>query len=93
MTGRLPCSPTARDPASLPVGFTLISNLGSTSLSPRPINDLFNPAGCDGGGHLPGGPISFANNDGDENPFHLVLLRHGDGCYKSLWPYTAWMNK
>jgi hypothetical protein len=67
---------TALNPGSLPAGFTIVSNLGSTTLAPGASTTFtlrFTPSA---GGSFSGG-VALANNDSNENPFDLVLQGTG----------------
>ena len=67
---------TALNSGSLPTGFSIVSNLGSTALAPGQSTTFtlrFNP----GSGGSFSGTVSLANDDANENPFDLVLQGTG----------------
>ena len=59
-------------PASMPAGYLLVSNFGSTTLLPNETTTFQIRLTATSEGTF-GGPISFGNNDSDENPFDLNL--------------------
>ncbi len=63
---------TALDPGALPAGFTLISNLTSTSLAPAASTTFAVRLDAAAVGSF-AGEIQLASDDGDENPYDLVL--------------------
>src|SRR5262249_13705683 len=70
--GNAALSLSAINAASMPAGFTLLSNLGATSLSPGQSTTFSIRLDATTAGTF-SGPIQFANNDSDENPFDLTL--------------------
>ena len=63
---------TALDPASLPAGYSIVSNLGWTTLAPGAFTTLTLRLDAAAEGSY-AGSISIANTDDDENPFTLNL--------------------
>ena len=63
---------TAINPASLPAGFSLVSNLGSTSLTAGQSTTFAIQFDAAAAGLFSGG-FALANNDSNENPFDLAL--------------------
>jgi len=63
---------TALDPATLPAGYTIVTNLGWTTLAPGAYTTLTLQLDATAQGSF-GGTISLVNSDSDENPFTLVL--------------------
>lgn len=57
---------------ALPAGFTLVSNLGSLSLSPGQSTTFTVRLNATAAGTF-GGTLSFGNNDSDESPYNLQL--------------------
>jgi hypothetical protein len=64
------------DPGALPAGFSLVSNLGSTSLAPG-ASTTFTLRFTPGAGGSFSGSIGLVNDDANENPFDLVLQGTG----------------
>ncbi len=63
---------TALNPAALPSGFTLVSNLGSTSLAAGQSTQFSVRLDAAAFGSF-GGTLQLLSNDADENPFDLAL--------------------
>jgi hypothetical protein len=63
---------TALDPAAMPAGFALSSNLSSTALAPGQSTSFAVQLAATAAGSY-SGTIHLANNDRDENPFDLTL--------------------
>jgi hypothetical protein len=63
---------TALDPASLPAGYSIVTNLGWTTLAPGAYTTLTLRLDATAEGSF-GGSIAIASNDSDENPFTLNL--------------------
>ena len=63
---------TLLNASSMPAGFTLVSNLGSTSLAPGASTTFSIRLDASSAGSF-GGTISLSNNDSNENPFDLTL--------------------
>src|SRR4029453_17777720 len=63
---------TSLTPASMPAGFTLVNNLGSTSLAAGQSTTFVVRLDAALGGTF-SGTIQLANNDSDENPYDLRL--------------------
>src|SRR5262249_32224741 len=63
---------TSLNAASMPSGFTLVSNLGSTSLSAGQSTTFTVRLDATTVGSF-SGTIQLANNDSDENPYDLTL--------------------
>ena len=70
--GTLPLDLTALDPASLPEGFSIVANLGWTTLAPGAYTTIVLQLDATSVGSF-GGSISLSNSDSDENPFTLTL--------------------
>ncbi|MCI0357115.1 MAG: choice-of-anchor D domain-containing protein [Planctomycetaceae bacterium] len=77
--GDLALDLTALDPASLPPGYSIVANLGATTLDPGAQATLVLQLDAAAVGSF-GGSISLANSDSDENPFTLNL----DGTVSAL---------
>lgn len=60
------------DPTSMPAGFTLVSNLGSTSLTAGQSTTFALRLDATAAGSY-SGSISLASNDADENPFDVTV--------------------
>ena len=58
---------------SLPQGFSLVSNFGATTLAPGTSTTFTVRLDATSEGNY-SGPVSFSDNDSDENPFDLLLL-------------------
>ena len=74
--GTAPLNLTALNPASLPTGFTLVSNLGATVLAPGQSTTFtvqFSPVSA---GSV-GGAWAVVSDDANENPFDLTLSGNG----------------
>jgi hypothetical protein len=71
-TGNAALTLTALNPASMPAGFTLLTNLGSTSLAAGASTTFVVRFDAALAGTF-GGSISLVNNDGDENPYDITL--------------------
>jgi hypothetical protein len=63
---------TALDPASLPAGYSIVSNIGTTTLAPGAYTTLTLRLDASAAGSFTGS-ISIASTDSDENPFVLNL--------------------
>jgi hypothetical protein len=63
---------TPLNAGSMPAGFTLVSNIGATSLAPGQSTTFAIRFDAPSAGSF-GGPVALANNDPDENPFDLNL--------------------
>ncbi|HZN34378.1 MAG TPA: choice-of-anchor D domain-containing protein, partial [Pirellulaceae bacterium] len=63
---------TPLDPAGLPPGFTLVSNVGGTSLAPGQSTSFSLQFDAASAGSF-GGNVALSSSDSDENPFDLVL--------------------
>ena len=63
---------TPINPANVPAGFTLVFNLGTTTLSPGQSTSFSLRLEAAAFGTF-GGSLSLLNNDADEGPFELVL--------------------
>ncbi len=86
-------------PSSLPSGYSLVTNFGSTTLAPGASTTLTIRLKSATAGTY-GGSISFGNNDADENPFNLSLqgtvvaspikiIDNGDAGYSTV---GNWLN-
>src|SRR5262249_19234032 len=60
------------DPSTLPAGFSLVSNLGKTTLAPGE-STTFTVRLTAAAAGSPNGVIHVLSNDGDEHSFHLTL--------------------
>jgi hypothetical protein len=63
---------TLSEPISLPAGFSLVSSFGSLTIAPGG-NTSFQVRMDAATVSAPGGILSFANNDSDENPFNFAI--------------------
>jgi hypothetical protein len=63
---------TALDGGSMPAGFSLVSNLGATSLAPGQSTTFTIQLDATAAGSY-SGTISLGNSDSDENPFDLTI--------------------
>lgn len=63
---------TSLNPNSMPAGFTLVSNLGSTSLAPGASTTFEVRLDATAAGNF-SGSISLVNNDANENPFDVTI--------------------
>ncbi len=63
---------TPLNPAALPAGFTLLSNLGAATLSPGQSTSFTVRLDAASSGTF-SGAVQLGNTDGDENPFDLAL--------------------
>ncbi len=70
--GTATLSLTNLDPASLPAGFSIVSNLASTALAAGASTTFTLRFTPDAAGSF-SGSIALVNDDGNENPFDLVL--------------------
>jgi hypothetical protein len=103
-TGNAPLTLAPLDPNSLPTGFALVSNFASTNLAPgQSTTFTLRLHSAQAGTYA--GPISWGNNDSDENPFRLSLqgavvsvpqpidvqiLDDGDSGQSMQGVWTAW---
>jgi hypothetical protein len=71
--GTASLSLTALNPASMPAGFTIVTNLGSTVLSPGQTTSFSIRLNAAAVGSY-SGTIQLLNNDSNENPFDLTLV-------------------
>jgi hypothetical protein len=85
--------------SSLPAGYTLVTNFGTTTLAPGASTTLTIRLKSATAGTY-GGSIAFNNNDADENPFNLSLqgtvvaspikiIDNGDAGYSTV---GSWLN-
>lgn len=63
---------TLVEPIGLPAGFSLVSSFGTRSLSPGSATTFVVQLDASGVGTF-AGEVSFANGDGDENPFNFLV--------------------
>ncbi len=70
--GSLVLDLTAVDPATLPEGYSIVANIGSTTLAPGDSTTLTLQLDATATGSF-GGSISIASSDSDESPFTLNL--------------------
>ncbi len=71
---------SALDPASLPAGYSIVTNVGWTTLAPGAYTTVTLQLDATAAGSF-GGSISIANNDSDENPFTLNLAGTVDPAF------------